>query len=260
MNKLFKRKYFVQPPKVGLDNYEYFLDGYKSYSDYNYLKPGLSSYLKTEHFNKVLKLTKDYKNYNVIDFGCADGPFLPSLSKYFNSVLGIDNDPIRIKIASKLVDELEIQNVKLTCNEDIDMETLKSTLKDNYQILYLLETLEHVGDKNRLYESKIDFINSLFSLIDENGIIVISVPKMVGITFLLQRFGLSLLRLYKHPLSKKNLIKASFLNDTTDLEKEWDGGHLGFNHKKLEKHLKTNFKVIKKVNLLFQVVYLIQRH
>src|SRR5580693_4791377 len=58
----------------------------KSYSEYNYSFTGISSYIKTGHFETVLQLTKEYfHKCNVIDFGCADGIFLPSISKYFNT-------------------------------------------------------------------------------------------------------------------------------------------------------------------------------
>ena len=108
--------------------------------------------------------------------------------------------------------------------------------------MFLLETLEHIGDKNNLYESKIDFINDLFKLINKDGVIIISVPKMVGFSFLFQRIGFTTLGLDRAPISIKNLIKASLLNDTSELELQWNRGNIGFNHTKLEKYLKSNFK------------------
>ena len=48
----------------------------ESYTKHNYLKPGIVTYIKSQHFEAALKLTREYfyKN-NVIDFGCADGTF-----------------------------------------------------------------------------------------------------------------------------------------------------------------------------------------
>lgn len=101
----------------------------------------------------------------------------------------------------------------------------------------MLETLEHVGDKDSLYESKIDFLERISTLIEDRGILVVSVPKMVGIPFLVQRLGLEMMKMQREPVSIIDLFKASFLNDTEDLEERWCGGHLGFNHKKLERSL-----------------------
>jgi 2-polyprenyl-3-methyl-5-hydroxy-6-metoxy-1,4-benzoquinol methylase len=131
---------------------------------------------------------------------------------------------------------------------------------EKYQILFLLETLEHVGDKSALWESRVKFIKDLFSLLDEKGIIIISVPIMVGASFFLQRLGFLLLNVQnQEKVSTTDLLKASLLNDTTNLEKMWHGGHLGFNHKKLERYLKKNFKILEKKNITFQVIYKLSR-
>ena len=91
-------KYFIQPPRElfseerlrvleNSENYEYI-----PYSEYNFFKPGFSSLIKKLHFEIALRLTRKYfYKSSAIDFGCADGIFLPSLSKYFKSVLAISN-------------------------------------------------------------------------------------------------------------------------------------------------------------------------
>ena len=256
-----RTNYFIRPPLVTLEDFNY-KKGTKTYTEYNYLKPGIVSYFKTRHFETSLRLTKEYfYKYNVIDFGCADGPFLPSLSKYFNHVVGIDKKPIYIKIASKLCDKLCLNNVQLICNNSLNINDMKSLISTKkYHILFLLEILEHVGDKDSIYESKIDFLKELFTLIDEKGFIVIAVPRMVGIPFLIQRVGLSLLDLHRQQISITNLVKASLFNDTTELEKEWDGDHLGFNNKKLERYLRNEFHILMKKDLFFRVIYVIRKH
>ena len=250
-------KYFVQPPLVTLEGYNY-CEGYRTYSEYNYLRPGIRSYFKKKHFETALKLTERYfYRCNVLDFGCADGIFLPSLSKYFNYVVGIDSDPIAIRIAHKLCKELSLKNVELICNEVLTIDDLKSRLStERYDVLFLLETLEHVGDKDSLYESKIDFLERISTLIEDRGILVVSVPKMVGIPFLVQRLGLEMMKMQREPVSMIDLFKASFLNDTEDLEKRWCGGHLGFNHKKLERSLQKRFQFSKK-EMFFNVMYVV---
>lgn len=203
--------------------------GIKTYSEYNYLRPGVASFLRARHFEYALRLTKEYfHKCNVIDFGCADGPFLPSLAKYFNSVVAIDENPEFVDLASKVVSVAGLKNVKLICNRDLTLDGVKSRIgSERYHILYLLETLEHVGDKSNLWRSKVNFVKELSDLIGETGIIVISVPTMVGIPFLVQRLRLFLLCADREPISKTNLIRASFFNDTSDLEKQWRGGAPG---------------------------------
>jgi 2-polyprenyl-3-methyl-5-hydroxy-6-metoxy-1,4-benzoquinol methylase len=241
--------------------------GIKTYSEYNYLKPGIASFLRVRHFEYALRLTKEYfQKCNVIDFGCGDGPFLPSLARYFNYVVGIDYEPEFIELASKVVSLSDLTNVELICNRDLTISDLKSKLgKRKYHILFLLETIEHVGDKSDLWNSKVKFIRELFTLIDKRGIIVISVPNMVGMPFLLQRLGLFLSNEEREVISTPNLLKASFLNYTSDLEQQWQGwrlgkiGHLGFNHQKLESYMRKEFRILKRKNILFQVMYACQR-
>lgn len=268
MLNYFSTHYFVRPPYVALENFSYMPEkGIKTYSEYNYLKPGINSFLRARHFEYALRLTKEYfQKCNVIDFGCGDGPFLPSLARYFNHVVGVDYEPQFVELASKVVSSANLTNVELICNRDLATPDLKSKLdKREYHVLFLLETLEHVGDKSDPWNSRVKFIRELFTLIHETGIIVISVPNMVGIPFLLQRLGLLLSNEKKEAISTTNLLKASFLNYTSDLEQQWqrwhlgDIGHLGFNHRKLESHMRKEFQILKRKNILFQVMYICQR-
>jgi len=251
-----------------LDDYTYprpFLrkskEGIKTYSEYNYLRPGLGSFLRIRHFEHALRLTKEYHHKcNVIDFGCGDGPFLPSLAKYFNHVVGADNMPKWVELGSKVVSARGLTNVKLICNYDLTLDHIKSKIgNEKYHILFLMETVEHIGDKSNLWDSRVKFVKELFELIDEKGIIVISVPNMVGTPFLLQRFGLFLLGAGREPISKADLLRASFFNDTTHLEEQWRGGHLGFNHKKLEASLREEFHILKRKSIIFQVIYVLSK-
>jgi hypothetical protein len=140
------------------------------------------------------------------------------------------------------------------------MDELRNMLpQDRYGILYLLETLEHVGERDSPWESRITFLKNLTMLLDSKGAIVLSVPNMVGISFLLQRIGLALLRARREPISLRNLLKASLLNDTKELEQQWDGGHLGFNHIQLERHLRNHFHIAKKSRTVFQTIYVLRR-
>ena len=57
----------------------------------------------------------------------------------------------------------------------------------------------------------------------------------------------------------KNLLKASFLKDTSELEPLWDGGHLGFNHLRLEERMRGEFQIRRRVDIGFQMLYVIGR-
>lgn len=255
--------YFVPPPYVTLAGFDY-LPTAKTYTEYNYLESGLGSFLKVRHFEHALALVEDDFHWcNVIDFGCADGPFLPSLSKYFDHVIGIDREPDFILMAKNIARMLG--NVGIVDNSNLSIEQIKAKLKYKCHILFLLETIEHIGDKDNPWESRIKFIDDLFGLLEKHGTIVISVPNMVGIPFLIQRIGLFVFNAKRDKLSFGELMKASFLNDTTELEKRWqewhmsDTRHIGFNHLKLEQHLRDKFTIVKKKDIFFQILYVIRK-
>ena len=237
----------------------------RTYAEYNYLRPSLASWIKLRHFEVSLHLTRSYfGKCSVIDFGCADGIFLPSLSMYFKNIVGIDQRRDFITISSKLINSLKLTNVHLICNDHVAMDELRNMLpKDKYEILYLLETLEHVGERDSPWESRITFLKNLMMLLAPEGAIVLSVPNMVGISFLLQRIGLALLRAPREPISLRNLLKASLLNDTKELEQQWQGPqlerHLGFNHIELERHMRSHFCIPKKSSAIFQTIYVLKR-
>ena len=247
---------------VHVEGYEY-RPGYKTYTEYNYLRAGrMASYLKTLHFDTALRMTKPFFGQaNVIDFGCCDGPFLPSLARYFPKVLGVDIVPEFVEIASKLCDVLNLNNVDVLCNASSSFPALASRFSGTpYQVLFLLETLEHVGTSENMYGSKIAFLEEVFSLVEDEGIVILSVPKMVGLSFLIQRLGLKMLRMYREPISFTDLWKAVLFSDTSGLEKKWTREHLGFNHKTLEKALKKDFVIHNRKDLFFQMIYVVGKH
>jgi 2-polyprenyl-3-methyl-5-hydroxy-6-metoxy-1,4-benzoquinol methylase len=262
---MIRRKYFVQPSRdayTAIDVDEY-APGFKTYAEYNYLRAGVASSIKRRHFEAALELTKDYfQRSNVIDFGCADGVFLPSLSRHFDRVLAIDRNPVFIKTAAKLVEALRLDNVEVRSSETIHArEPNERGTEQRYHIMYLLEIIEHIGSREALYQSKIDFLKNVSSLIENDGLLVISVPKMIGIPFLLQRLGLAVFGLQREEISFRNLLRAGLFRNTDDLEKNWQGvnAHLGFNHKKLERYIARNFTIVKKKHLLFQMIYVVRK-
>lgn len=267
-----KKIELILPPQIQLADYNFSLDptmylvnleyskDVKTYSEYNYLNNSISARIKRTHFKKALRITQKYfHKANVIDFGCADGFFLPSLSKYFNHVLGVDHKEEFIQICSIIKEKMNLSNVTLLCNKNVDFKELSSRMPDGpYNIIFLLEVLEHVGEKEQLYSSKIAFLENLMELLSDDGISVISVPNMVGFSFLLQRIGLTLSSQVKVPMSWKNFLKAVLLKNTDDLEAEWTPLiHPGFNHLKLERFLTRKFKKVQKLAGIFQVFYVI---
>jgi 2-polyprenyl-3-methyl-5-hydroxy-6-metoxy-1,4-benzoquinol methylase len=256
---------FVRPPEsVFRDPELEYMDGFRTYGEYNYLRPGWISRIKTAHFDKALELAGDaFGSANVIDFGCADGIFLPSLARHFPRVAAVDRLPKFTDIALRVVKEIGAANVDVICNETLDPGALRSCLSGrSYQIAFCLEVLEHVGEPGQpedLYPAKLRLLDQLLTLLDDGGRVIASVPTMVGLPFLVQRTALAALGGWREPIGWGELWRAVLLRDTSRLEPRWDGGHIGFNHLLLERAMRGRFRVERRVNLGFQILYVVGR-
>ncbi len=251
---------FKAPPVIKHEGFDY--HGCHSYSEYNYLNKSYVATIKKRHLEIALDLTSEYfHKADVIDFGCADGVFLPSLSNYFCSVLGIERNEKFTFMAQKLINELNLKNVKIINNRETTIQAIVNEYPENkYKIIFLLEVLEHVGNNFRtMYDDKNTLLKELFPLVGDEGIIVISVPKMVGLSFLVQQIGLSLLNMSRSEYTLRELIMCSFLKDTSEVEKDWvpEFTHKGFNHEKFEEFVSREFLIKRKVVDVFQVLYVI---
>jgi 2-polyprenyl-3-methyl-5-hydroxy-6-metoxy-1,4-benzoquinol methylase len=259
---------FVRPPSdvfQGISERGYL--GYATYSQYNYLRPGLMSRIKAARFEKALRIARDSGDMDTssgaIDVGCADGILLPSLSKHFQHVLALDTSAEYIGHARVLVEALGLSNIDLLCTTNLTFESIANQIAADgggkrYGVAFVLETVEHVGDKSRLYESKVDFIREVGRLLEPGGAIIISVPRMVGPLFLAKYLTQSALRMHHERLSPGQLFRSSFLARTDDLEPLWTGGHVGFNHVKLERALRQAFPSVQRWGSLTSVFYRIQ--
>ncbi len=236
--------------------------GYTTYASYNYLRGGLIARIKASHFEAALRMTRPWLGLaNAIDFGCADGVFLPSLCRWFPKVVGIDRDPESVEIAGRAVRAIGLPNVRLLCDDGNDPAALRAQLEpDRYEVLYTIMTLEHFGEPGRLYESRVELVEHMFDLLEPNGVIVVGVPNMVGLAFLMQRIALSAGGLHRDAIGPRDLFNAIVRKDTDALEPDWcPETHLGFNHVKLLDALRGCAYVLEHRSLFVEEMFLLSR-
>ncbi len=236
--------------------------GHTTYAGYNYLRGGLIARVKASHFEAALRMTRPwFGRANAIDFGCADGVFLPSLARWFPKAVGIDRDADSVDIADKAMRALDLPNVRVICSDGADPSALAAQLApDQFEVLFTIMTLEHFGEQGRLYESRVDLVENMFDLLEPNGVIIASVPNMVGLPFLLQRIALSTTNLHRDPIGPLQLFNSIVRKETTALEPNWTPEtHLGFNHIKLLDALRERMYVLKHRSLFFEEMFLLSR-
>jgi len=259
------RPLFVRPQLADFEldsKSQHYHAGYLTYSHYNYLRPGPIAKIKRNRFEMALRLAEDrFGKSGTIDMGCADGILLPSLAKHFPVVMGVDTDESHLVIARKLIAHAGLSNVELVCNADKSMEQVRASLNGKaYGVMFLLETLEHIGaSASTMYDDKLKFLDELFSLLTPDGVIIISVPKMVGPAFLLKYVTQTVLRAHKEAIPLGQLLRCGFLCDASGLEPKWIGGHVGFDDRKLQHIIEQRFTIQRQANLIATRMWMISR-
>lgn len=258
---LIRQRYFKPPAaRAFRESGVEYRPGHATYTSYNYAGGGMAARVKAAHFEAALRVTREHHGRSgVIDFGCANGVFLPALARCFPRVHAVDIRPDMVAVAERVRDELQLDRVTLVCNSDRDFASLaRDTRGGDYRVAFLLETLEHIGEPGRLYESKTEFLEQVLGLLEPGGIAVVSVPVMVGLPFLVQRLGLWALGLHREAIGRKDLANAVLRRNTDALEPAWTGNaHLGFNHLKLESRLRERFRIVDRRNLIFTQLYVV---
>jgi len=111
---------------------------------------------------KMLRIAQKFSARKVLDLGCGQGVLLPSLSKYYEEVHGIDLD---LSICSKIKEKFELDNVTLH-NGNI----LESALENaEFDLILAPSVLEHFSDQDALF-------NSLKGMLKPGGHLIFSSP------------------------------------------------------------------------------------
>lgn len=232
-----------------------------TYAISNYQGSGWLPRFKRHRFNLALQMSNPAEREQVIDMGCCDGVLLPTLSAHFKHVVAVDHHPEFVKRSRTLVDALGIKNVTTICNQNTPPLALREQIGPNCRLMFLLETLEHVGELPDLWGSKARFLDECFELLDQSqeSRIIASVPKMTGLGFAAKHVVQMLRGVQDDRMPLKDFLRSSLLGNTDNLESRWNGGHVGFNHIKLEDMLSQHFKICAKKENPFSAFYEIGR-
>ena len=263
-------RYFVRPtPGILESDSECYIGPYRTYAHYNYLRPGPIAALKRRRFDIALSLARPwFHKTGAIDFGCADGVLLPSLARYFTRVAGVDHDSRVIPIARQVVEESRLESVDVIDSHEMPLPLVRARLLGprgdrEYGIMFLLETLEHVGPDAPAdmdcYAYRTQFVRTLFTMLAPPARIIISIPRMTGIGFLTRYVTQSTLGMPHEHIPVADALRAGILGDTSALEPQWTGGHLGFNERKMERALRQEFNIVEERRLPFTLVFTIER-
>jgi methyltransferase family protein len=255
-NSLPGAPYFVYPrsPAYASASHSY-RGAHPTYAQYNYLRPGLIPWMKRRRFELALRLAAPWFHRTpVIDFGCADGVLLPSLSKYFPSVIGVDRDPAACAVATAVIRDLGLTNVEIVCTADSEVlwDRDSRVATSGCRLMFALETMEHACASD---PERVAFMRRLFALMQPGGNMIISIPRTTGPLFLLKHAAQRALGIADEPLSVGEAFRAGLRSDTSRLEPRWRGGHLGFNDRTFERAIRESMRVVHRRPTVLSGIY-----
>lgn len=114
-------------------------------------------------YKKMINIVPIDKQYDrVLDLGCGEGTFLPTLSQYYREVYGLD---INTKVAEEIVKHYNLKNIQL-----IEKGLFTNDFKDNsFDIIFAASALEHFSDQELV-------LKELVRLLKKGGVLVFSSP------------------------------------------------------------------------------------
>ncbi len=213
------------------------------------------------HLFYALNLAKLDEKAIILDLGCADGPFLPTLNRYGKILIGLDYTLEWLLYAKNLKNFRKFPLKKTLL---LNAEGCHIPLKDkSIDIVFCLETLEHVPDS-------IKFINEIFRILKNNGELIYSIPIEIGISLLIRQFIGKIINFPRDSYTLKELLMNGILkkpskrinNPYTHKNFDWRIMQRLINKKFKEiKIIYSPFPFLKRLNptIIFKVTKLIER-
>tara|TARA_A100000164_G_scaffold87656_1_gene75413 strand:- start:803 stop:1531 length:729 start_codon:yes stop_codon:yes gene_type:complete len=214
------------------------IDDNTNYSDLTYKNTNLvRKFSHIARFNKAITLLEKYKEekINFLDFGAGDGFFIKQLNqnKFCFSLNAYDPDKKIIPQMKNLFALEKIENVNIF--DDFNK------IQSKFKIITCFETLEHFNEKNQ-----IKLINQIKSLLNKDGLLLISVPLEIYLSGFFKGLIRTLSFQKKNETSFINLLKVLFnfkILRTSDTD--YIKSHVGFDHNELIKLIENEFIIEK---------------
>jgi len=202
--------------------------GKNIYSEQTFKNPSfIKRFSHNRRFGLSVKLISPKNNDNILDYGTGDGHILTQLHKINNNCRLSGFEPIQKINIDK--------NIKIYDNVD--------DIHSNFNKICCFEVMEHLTYENQKKE-----LNNMKSLLDKDGILIISVPIENGLSSFFKNIIRILLK-QKHPnTSFSTLFKSLFSIPINRGKKDYIFSHIGFYFKDLENVFnEVDLKIEKKI-------------
>ncbi len=183
------------------ENLFYDSDGKSSFEFYN-SKFFLIRYYAYMPFIYALKKVNFNKSYRILDVGCADGPFLPTLNYYGKKIVGTDINKELIHRSNFITKKVLFNSRKISL---LTSDGLALPFRnESFNTIFCLEVLEHVKEPSIAIEE-------IFRILKKKGSFICTIPVEIGPSLLLREIIGRITKFHRPPYTKKELIQSALL-------------------------------------------------
>lgn len=170
----------------------------------------------------------------VLDLGCANGPFLPTLNHYSFRTIAVDINKIEIFNAKKLIRNscVNLININLMNSDAVELP-FKS---EYFDLIFCLEVLEHIKNPNKA-------LKEIQRVLKTNGIFICSLPVEIGFSLLLRTLIGKFLNIRRPNYTFKEIIRSVFLKKPGKRTSEME--HKNFDWRGIKQKINNYFKILK---------------
>ena len=181
-----------------------------------------------------LKKAEFNDSSQILDIGCSDGPFLPTLNYYAKKIIAIDISEELIEKSKKLTDTMLSNSKKINL---MASDGLALPFRDEcFNIVFCLEVLEHVKNPGKVIEE-------VFRILRKSGVFICTIPVEIGPSLLIREIIGKITKFNRPHYSKKELIRNTLFKKPGRRTSEMS--HKNFDWRLIKKEMKRVFKKIK---------------
>ena len=196
------------------------------------------------HFIYALNIVKlnQEKEKTILDIGCGDGPFLPSLNNYGKRIIGLD---LMLGMIIKAKDLIDFKKFRLNNVFLLNADGLNLPIKDNtVDIVFCLETFEHIPNTRKL-------INEIFRILKFKGILIYSLPIEIGFSLIIRQLVGKITSFQRESYTFKELLRNGILKKPSHRINSI-GTHKDFDWRIIQKLINKKFKQLKVIHSPFE--------
>jgi SAM-dependent methyltransferase len=180
----------------------------------------------------------------VVEIGCGEGYLIPTLSKYFDRVVAVDNSEKMLNVARSY---FAFPNTAFV-SDDITSPQQPELTATQYDWVICLEVLEHLP--------KWDVgVRNLTRLLRPGGMLLVSMPVEVGLPLLLKEIG----RIASYGRGsgwKWNYFARKLFGSRFSVTRDDYGSHMGFDYREVLPQFRDFSMEVKKISFFPRYVKL----